>query len=113
MPTIRLKAHFDGQAIQLDEQFDLPRDVQLMVTVLPSMELPVSSAVDSGTASCSAPEGEPVSASQPSEIDDWIREVEALAAEIDEEDGPRLQSAVVEIRRQAREMARLGMGTLP
>lgn len=97
MPTIHLKAHFDGQAIQLDEQFDLPRDAQLLVTVLPSAEL----------------EGEPVSASQPTEIDDWIREVETLAAEVDEEDGPRLQSAVTEIRRQARELARRGMGTLP
>lgn len=97
MPTIRLKAHFDGQAIQLDEQFDLPRDAQLLVTVLPSVEL----------------EGGTVSASQPTEIDDWIREVETLAAEFDEEDGPRLQSAVAEVRRQARELARRGMGTLP
>lgn len=97
MPTIRLKAHFDGQAIQLDEQFDLPRDAQLLVTVLPSAEL----------------EGETVSASQPTEIDDWIREVETLAAEVDEEDGPRLQSAVAEVRRQARDLARRGMGTLP
>ena len=97
MPTIRLKAHFDGLAIQLDEQFELPRDAQLLVTVLPSAEL----------------EGETVSVSQPAEIDDWIREVETLAAEVDEEDGPRLQSAVGEIRRQARELARRGIGALP
>ena len=98
MPTIRLKAHFDGQAIQLDEQFELPHDAQLLVTVLPSSESTM---------------GEPISASQPSDVDDWIREVETLAAEIDEEDGPRLQSAVAEIRRQARELTRRGMGTLP
>ena len=41
---------------------------------------------------------------------DWIREVESLAAEVDEEDGPRLQSAVTEIRRQAREFARRRIG---
>jgi hypothetical protein len=31
-PTI--KAHFDGHRIQLDEPFDLPTDVPLLVTVL-------------------------------------------------------------------------------
>ena len=97
MPTIRLKAHFDGQSIQLDDPFELTRDVQLLVTVLPSTEL----------------EGEPVSASQSAEIDDWIREVETLATEIDEEDGPRLQSALAEIRRRSRELARRGMETSP
>ena len=97
MPTIQLKAHFDGHAIQLDEHCELPRDAQLLVTVLPSPEV----------------EGETVSASQPTEIDDWIREVESLATEVDEEDGPRLQSAVAEIRRHARELARRGMETLP
>jgi hypothetical protein len=34
MPAITLKAHFDGERILLDEPFDLPRDVPLMVTVL-------------------------------------------------------------------------------
>ena len=34
MPTISLKAHFDGRAIQLDEPYELPRDAQLIVTVL-------------------------------------------------------------------------------
>ena len=35
MPAISLKAHFDGQAIHLDEPYELPRDAQLLVTVLP------------------------------------------------------------------------------
>ena len=34
MPAVSLKAHFDGQHIQLDEPFELPRDAQLLVTVL-------------------------------------------------------------------------------
>lgn len=34
MPVISLKAHFDGQRIQLDEPFELPRDASLLVTVL-------------------------------------------------------------------------------
>jgi hypothetical protein len=34
MPAISLKAHYDGQAIQLDEPFDLPEGAQLMITVL-------------------------------------------------------------------------------
>ena len=34
MPAISLKAHFDGQHIQLDEPFELPPDAQLLVTVL-------------------------------------------------------------------------------
>jgi len=34
MPAISLKAHFDGQYIQLDEPFELPRDASLLVTVL-------------------------------------------------------------------------------
>lgn len=36
MPVVSLKAHFDGQHIQLDEPFELPRDAQLLVTVLKS-----------------------------------------------------------------------------
>ena len=31
---VTLKAHFDGEHIQLDEPYLLPRDAQLMVTVL-------------------------------------------------------------------------------
>lgn len=34
MPSITLKAHYDGQHIVLDEPFDLPVDSSLMVTVL-------------------------------------------------------------------------------
>jgi hypothetical protein len=34
MPTISLKAHFDGEIIQLDEPYELPRDAQLLITVL-------------------------------------------------------------------------------
>jgi hypothetical protein len=34
MPTISLKAHYDGKAIHLDEPFDLPEGAQLIVTVL-------------------------------------------------------------------------------
>ena len=35
MPPIRLKAHYDGKTILLDEPFDLPPNTRLMVTVLP------------------------------------------------------------------------------
>jgi len=34
MPTISLKAHYDGEAIRLDEPFDLPEGAKLIVTVL-------------------------------------------------------------------------------
>ncbi len=34
MPTVSLRAHYDGERIQLDEEFDLPPDVPLLVTVL-------------------------------------------------------------------------------
>ena len=34
MPAVSLNAHFDGQHIQLDEPFELPRNAQLLVTVL-------------------------------------------------------------------------------
>ncbi len=34
MPTISLRAHFDGASIQLDEPFELPTNVPLLVTVL-------------------------------------------------------------------------------
>jgi hypothetical protein len=36
MPNISLKAHFNGEVIQLDEPYELPRDAQLLVTVLSS-----------------------------------------------------------------------------
>ena len=35
MPSVTLKAHFNGEQIVLDEPFDLPPDSPLMVTVLP------------------------------------------------------------------------------
>ncbi len=38
MPTVALKAHYDGERIVLDEPFDLPRHSPLMVTVLPGPE---------------------------------------------------------------------------
>ena len=34
MPAVSLKAHFDGQHIQLDEPFELSQDAELLVTVL-------------------------------------------------------------------------------
>ncbi len=34
MPTVSLRAHYDGEHIRLDEPFDLPPDVPLLVTVL-------------------------------------------------------------------------------
>lgn len=34
MPTVSLRAHYDGERIRLDEPFDLPSDVPLLVTVL-------------------------------------------------------------------------------
>ena len=37
MPTISLKAHYDGRTIRLDEPFDLPQNARLMVTVLPPL----------------------------------------------------------------------------
>ena len=37
MPTVSLKAHYDGKTIRLDEPFDLPPNTRLMVTVLPPM----------------------------------------------------------------------------
>jgi len=36
MAAITLKAHFDGEHIVLDEEFDLAPDSQLVVTVLPT-----------------------------------------------------------------------------
>ena len=34
MPNPSLRAHYDGEHIQLDEPFDLPSDTPLLVTVL-------------------------------------------------------------------------------
>ena len=34
MPSVTLKAHYDGERVQLDEPFDLPRNASLLVTVL-------------------------------------------------------------------------------
>ena len=96
MFAIRLKAHFDGRVIQLDEPLELPRNVPLDVTVMP--------ATDST---------ERVSAERRAEIDAWIREVSELAADLTDDAGPQLQSAVCEIRQQARELARRGVETSP
>lgn len=38
MPSVSLKAHYDGQAIRLDEPFDLPEGAQLIVTILDQPE---------------------------------------------------------------------------
>jgi hypothetical protein len=35
MPSVTLKAHFDGSQIRLDEPFEIPANSPLMVTVLP------------------------------------------------------------------------------
>lgn len=37
MPSITLKAHYDGERILLDEPFNLPVNASLMVTILPSL----------------------------------------------------------------------------
>ena len=34
MPSVSLRAHYDGSSIRLDEPFDLPEGAQLVVTVL-------------------------------------------------------------------------------
>ena len=34
MPTVALKAHYDGEHIVLDEPFELPRHSSLIVTLL-------------------------------------------------------------------------------
>lgn len=34
MPTVTLKAHFDGEAIRLDESYPLPTHARLLVTLL-------------------------------------------------------------------------------
>ena len=47
---------------------------------------------------------------RPEEIDQWYKELEAAAAEIDPEDDQRLQDATTEVRRQAKEIARREMG---
>lgn len=36
MPTVSLKAYYDGKTIRLEEPFDLPPNTRLMVTVLPA-----------------------------------------------------------------------------
>jgi hypothetical protein len=41
MPTVILKAHYDGERIVLDEPFDLPAHSPLMVTVLPMQDSPL------------------------------------------------------------------------
>jgi hypothetical protein len=36
IPTVALRAHYDGERIILDEPYDLPPNSNLMVTLLPS-----------------------------------------------------------------------------
>lgn len=36
MPTVTLRAHYDGRHVVLDEPYDLPANAPLMVTLLPS-----------------------------------------------------------------------------
>ena len=36
MPTVTLRAHFDGKQIVLDEPFEIPPNTRLAVTVLPA-----------------------------------------------------------------------------
>jgi hypothetical protein len=36
MKPVILRAHFDGREIKLDDPYDLPPQVRLMVTVLPT-----------------------------------------------------------------------------
>jgi len=38
MPSVSLKAHYDGERIILDEPFEIPPNSPLMVTVLPTTE---------------------------------------------------------------------------
>lgn len=38
MPTLALKAHFDGEKIVLDENYNLPMNKPLIVTLLPDNE---------------------------------------------------------------------------
>lgn len=38
MPSVSVKAHFDGERIQLDEPIELARNAPLLVTVLPIAE---------------------------------------------------------------------------
>ncbi len=38
MPTVTLKAHYDGERILLDEPFEIPLNCPLMVTVLAASE---------------------------------------------------------------------------
>ena len=38
MPSVALKAHYDGDRIVLDELFDLPLHSPLIVTVLPESD---------------------------------------------------------------------------
>ncbi len=39
MPSITLKAHYDGRSIQLDEPFELPANARLLITLVePAMD---------------------------------------------------------------------------
>ena len=112
MPTIHLKGHFDGHAIQLDEPLELPRGVPLQVTVT-SVATPTQGSSQDAISTSRDALVEPLSAVRLAEIDAWIRDLSTLATDISDEAGACLQSAVAEIRRQARDLARHGAETLP
>ena len=42
MPTVALRAHYDGTHVVLDEPYELPPNASLLVTLLPSGEDPDS-----------------------------------------------------------------------
>lgn len=41
MPSVTLKAHFDGRRIRLDEPFEIPANSPLIVPVLPVANSPI------------------------------------------------------------------------
>ena len=48
---------------------------------------------------------------RPGEVDRWYADVQGAAAEIDPDDDERLQDAVSDVRRRAKDVARIEMGS--